>query len=135
VGKPIHNPITGTWVINIVRKFIGPNGEFLGVVLGVVTLQSFEQVFKTIAPTPDSSITLARRDGMLLARWPRQEAALAQPQLYREMFANVLSNSNHAAFRRNGVFDGKDRLVSAHSLAHYPIVVMASTPVASAVAY
>jgi diguanylate cyclase (GGDEF)-like protein/PAS domain S-box-containing protein len=135
VGSPIRNPITGTWVINFVRRFTGSNGVYLGAVLGVVTVQSFEQTFETIAPTPNSSITLARRDGMLLARWPRQEAALGQSSPYREMFENLLSRTNHATVRRNGVFDGQDRLFSAHSLAHYPIVVVATTPVEDAVAH
>jgi PAS domain-containing protein len=135
VGKPTHNPVTGTWVLNIARRFPGPNGEYLGVVLGVVTLQSFEQIFEAIAPTPNSSISLARHDGMLLARWPRQETAIGQSFQYREVFANVLSKSDQATFRRISVFDGKDRLISVHSLGHYPIVVMATTPVDDAVAH
>ena len=134
VGSPIHNPITETWVLNVARKFTGPNGEYLGFVLGVMTVQSFEQTFKAIAPTPNSSIALARRDGMLLARWPRQETAMGRTYAYREFFANTLSKSDQGTVRRKGVFDGEDRLVSAHVLAHYPIVVVASTPVASAIA-
>ena len=135
VGRPIRNPITGTWVINFAHRFTGPNGEYLGAVLGVLTVQSFERIISAIAPTPNSSITLARRDGMLLARWPRQETAVGQSVPYREMFANLLSKTNHASVRRHGVFDGKDRLFSVHSLAHYPIVVVATTPVANAVAH
>ena len=135
VGNPIPNPITGTWVLNIARRFTGPNGEFLGVVLGVMTVQSFEQTFKAVAPTPNSSIALVRRDGMLLARWPRQEAAMEQSFPYRELFADILSKSNQSTIRHNGVFDGEDRLLAAHILAHYPIVVVASTPVASAIVH
>jgi diguanylate cyclase (GGDEF)-like protein len=134
VGSPIHNPITETWVLNVAHKFTGPNGEYLGVVLGVMTVQSFEQTFKAIAPTPNSSIALARRDGMLLARWPHQETAMGRTFAYREFFANTLSKSDQGTVRRKGVFDGEDRLVSAHVLAHYPIVVVATTPVASAIA-
>jgi diguanylate cyclase (GGDEF)-like protein len=134
VGRPIHNPITGTWVLNIARRFTGSSGEYLGVVLAVMTVRSFEQTFEAIAPTPNSSIALVRRDGMLLARWPRQEAAMEQSFPYRELFADILSKSNQSTIRHNGVFDGEDRLLSAHVLAHYPIVVVASTPVASAIA-
>ena len=135
VSKPTQNPITGTWVINIARRFTSPNGEYLGVVLGVVTVQSFEQSFEAIAPTPNSSIALARLDGMLLARWPRQETALGQSSSRRELFANVLSKSDQGMVRRQGMFDGEDWLISIHSIAHYPIVVMATTPVDDAVAH
>lgn len=135
IGRPIRNPVTGTWVLNIARRFTGPKGEYLGVVLGVVTVESFERTFATIAPTPNSTIALARHDGMLLARWPNQETALGQSFQYREVFANLLSKTDQATFRRISVFDGKDRLGSVHSLAHYPIVVVATMPVADAIAH
>ena len=134
VGVPIRNPITGTWVFHIARRFTSPNGEYLGAVLAVVTLQSFEKIFEAIAPTPNSSIDLTRRDGTLLARWPHLETALGRPVPDRELFETLLSQSDQATVRRIGVYDGKDRLVSAHRLAHYPIVVLATTAVADVIA-
>ena len=133
VSKPIRNPITGTWVVYIARRFTSPKGEYLGAVLGVFALQSFERSFEAIAQTPNSTIALTRRDGMLLARWPHLEQGLGRPLPDPELFANLLSQSDHASVRRIGVFDGKDRLVAAHSLAHYPIVVLATTAVADVI--
>ena len=133
VSKPIRNPITGTWVVYIARRFTSPKGEYLGAVLGVVAMQSFERSFEAIAQTPNSTIALTRRDGMLLARWPHLEERLGRPLPDPELFANLLSQSDHASVRRIGVFDGKDRLVAAHSLAHYPIVVLATTAVADVI--
>ena len=135
IGRPIRSPLNETWVFNIARKFTGPNGKYLGVVLGVVTVQSFEQIFEAITPTPNSTITLIRRDGMVLARWPQLETALGHSLPDRELFANLLSTSDHATVRRIGVFDGKDRLFAVDSLAHYPIVVVVSTLVADVVAH
>src|SRR5665811_2011949 len=37
VGKPMRSPATGNWVVAVARKLTGPNGEFLGVVQGVIT--------------------------------------------------------------------------------------------------
>ena len=134
VAEPLRNPITGTWVLHIARKFTSPNGEYLGLVLAVVTMQSFEQMFQAIAPTPNSTIVLTRRDGTLLARWPHLETALGRPVPNRELFETSLSQSDQATVRRVGVYDGKERLVSAHRLAHYPIVVLATTAVADLIA-
>jgi len=134
LGGPLRNPLTGTWVLNIARKFNGPNGEYLGIVLAVVTMQSFEQIFQAIAPTPNSSIDLTRRNGTLLARWPHLESALGRPSPDRNLFENLLSQSDQVTVRRIGVYDGKDRLVSAHRLAHYPIVVLATTAVTDVIA-
>jgi diguanylate cyclase (GGDEF)-like protein len=135
VGRPIRSPLNETWVFYIARKFTSSNGAYLGVVLGVVTVQSFEQFFGAVAPTPNSTIALTRHDGMLLARWPHLETALGHYLPDRELFANVLSKSDQATIRSNVVLDGKDRLISAHSLAHYPIVVLATTLVADVIAH
>src|ERR1019366_5908624 len=50
VGRPIRSPLNETWVFYIARKFTSSNGAYLGVVLGVVTVQSFEQFFGAVAP-------------------------------------------------------------------------------------
>ena len=46
VGDPLRSPATGSWVVPIARKFTGPNGEFLGVVTGVMKLKYFEKMFQ-----------------------------------------------------------------------------------------
>jgi len=134
VSRPIRNPITGTWVLYLARKFTGPNGENLGVVLAVVTVQSFEKIFAAIAPTPNSTIDLIRRDGMVLVRWLHLETALGPFLPDHESFRNLLSTSDHATVRRIGALDGKERLFAVDSLAHFPIAVVASTPITSAIA-
>src|SRR5664280_172678 len=48
VGIPLRSPATGSWVIPIARKFTGPDGKFLGVVIGVIEAQKFEEYFKAI---------------------------------------------------------------------------------------
>ena len=73
VSKPIRNRATGTWVVQIARKVSGPNGEFLGLVLGAIELQSIEQFFARVALGPDSAIALIHRDGELMARYPHVE--------------------------------------------------------------
>jgi diguanylate cyclase (GGDEF)-like protein/PAS domain S-box-containing protein len=133
VGKPLRSPVTGNWVVPIARKFTGPNGAFLGVVTGVMELQYFEQIFQAIASAPSGSIALFRRDGILLVRHPRQEAAVGQ-SFPQSRFIKELTNSDHGTHRVIGVIDGQERLVSARSLAHYPVALVATTTVADALA-
>jgi hypothetical protein len=78
VGKPLRGPAIENWVVPIARKFTGPNGEFLGVVLGIVELRYFENVFKSIMPGEGSSISFFRNDGTLLVRYPRIEPIIGQ---------------------------------------------------------
>ncbi len=129
VGKPLHSPATRNWVVPIARKFTGPNGEFLGVVTGVMELQYFEKLFEAVATSPNDSIGLFRRDGTLLVRYPRQEPAVGQSFPQSGIFRNVLSQSDHGAVRETGAIDGKERLVSARGLGHYPVAVVVTTTV------
>jgi diguanylate cyclase (GGDEF)-like protein/PAS domain S-box-containing protein len=134
LGDPFRSPVTGNWIVSIARKLTGPNGEFLGVVQGVVELQYLEKLFEAIVPTSNSSIALFRRDGTLLVRYPRQETAIGQPFRQSGLFANVLSKYDHGTVRQIGVIDGQERLISARSLAHYPVVLVVTTTVADALA-
>jgi diguanylate cyclase (GGDEF)-like protein/PAS domain S-box-containing protein len=133
VGKPLRSPTTENWVVPIARKFSGPNGAFLGVVTGVMELQYFEQMFQAIVNSPNGSISLFRRDGTLLVRHPRQEAAVGQ-SFPKSMFIKELANSDHGTHRVIGVIDGQERLVSSRGLAHYPVALVVTTTVADALA-
>src|SRR5712692_10049441 len=76
MGEPVRNRATGTWTIHLVRKLSGPNGEFVGLVLGAMEMQHFEHFFGTIALGADSPIALFRDDGVLLARHPHVDPAI-----------------------------------------------------------
>jgi len=45
VGHLRRNPIDGAWVLPLARKIQGPNGAYLGSVVGVIRLRYFEQLF------------------------------------------------------------------------------------------
>ena len=132
LSKPIHNRATGTWVVQIARKVPGPKGEFLGLVLAAIELQSFEQFFSSIALEPESSISLFHRDGELLARYPRVDTLIGRSFGASALFMKLVEHSNLGVGRQKGVIDSEDRLIAAHTVAHYPVVVVVTTTVAAA---
>ena len=134
MGEPVLNRATGTWTIHLVRKVTGPNGEFLGLVLGAMEMEYFGKYFGTIALGAKSSISLFRDDGVLLARHPHVDPTMASSHTQSELLMNVLSRTSHGAVQQIGSIDGEDRLISAQRLAHYPFVMMATVPVATALA-
>ena len=134
VDNPLRSPSSGNWVISIARKFSGPKGEFLGVVLGIIDVQQLEQHFKATTTAPNDSIALFRRDGTLLARYPRSNAIIGQPLPHSGLFADRRPKFENGTIRQIGAIDGKDRLISSRSLVHYPIVVVTTTTVAAALA-
>jgi len=57
-------------VIMLTRRVSRPNGEFLGIVAGVAELRYFGDFYQAIS-TEGESVSLFRRDGTILARYPR----------------------------------------------------------------
>ena len=118
VSEPVRNRADGAWTIVLVRKLTAPDGEFLGVVLGAVDASYLEKLFGAIVLGKHSSIALYRGDGILLARYPRIESAIGKPF---KAAAEALGNGDSGTIRFIGAMEGKDRLLAAHRLAHYPL--------------
>jgi diguanylate cyclase (GGDEF)-like protein len=131
MSLPVHNRGNSTWTVFLVRKITAPNGEFLGLVLGAVELSYFERLFGSIVLRDGSSITLYRSDGILLTRYPRIESVIGKSF---ESPINALGNSDSGTARFIGKMEGKDRLLAAHRLAHYPLFVSVAMDTSAALA-
>jgi diguanylate cyclase (GGDEF)-like protein/PAS domain S-box-containing protein len=114
ISEPAVNRGTGTWTIYLARKFTGRDGEFLGLVLGAISLDYIEAFYANVARGPDDQIVLRRGDGTLLAQYPRPAAAAGGPV--------------------PGETAAPEKLTATHRLAHYPIVVTSATTLAAALA-
>ncbi len=99
MGQPVRNRATGTWTIHLVRKFSGPNGEFLGLVLGAMEMEYFEKYFGMIALGAESSISLYRDDGMLLARHPHLEPTMGRSRAQDAALMSILSRTDGGPVR------------------------------------
>jgi signal transduction histidine kinase len=131
ISQPVRNRGTGTWTIYIARKFVSPEGEFLGLILGAMELQYFEKFFSTIALGPGSSIALFRTDGTLLVRYPRIEGAVGQS--YGGVL-KAIENKDRGTVRLVGRMDNKDRILSVHRLENFPVAVSVGLDVDAALA-
>jgi PAS domain S-box-containing protein len=122
IGLPVVNRFTQAWVIMIARRIDGPHGEFLGVVCGVVEARYFEDFYKEIRAGESASASLFRRDGVLLARYPRIDDKIGQ-ELTRqsEWFATLAEGGG--AYRTPGYFDEVKRIVSVQPVPDYPLAV------------
>ncbi|CAO3439370.1 response regulator [Azospirillum endophyticum] len=121
ISAPVQNRGSGTWTIYLARRISGPDGSFVGLVLGAVELSYFERLYKALQPDGDGSISLWRRDGILLARHPMLPdigRALGQRQ-----FLKVLEQARSGVYLSTfGLSDGP-RLVATRALSDYPLVV------------
>jgi len=71
ISAPVQNRGSGTWDIYLARRMNGPQGAFVGLVLGAMRLEYFEHLYDSISMAGNMRICLWRADGTLLARYPR----------------------------------------------------------------
>ncbi len=126
VSEPIRGRRTGNSTIVFARKIAAPNGEFLGVVLGTIDLQYFENFFESVMLGEGGSISLFRNDGTLLVRYPHIEPIIGH------VFQGAIDALQRRTTRLVGKMDGKDRLLAAQRLEHFPLFITAGVDVAAA---
>jgi signal transduction histidine kinase/CheY-like chemotaxis protein len=74
IGEPVQNRGDSTWAIYLARRLDDPNGQFLGMVLGTISLRYFENFFAATSLGEGSAVAVARQDGALIARYPPGDA-------------------------------------------------------------
>ncbi|MDP4003894.1 EAL domain-containing protein [Methylobacterium sp. NEAU K] len=126
VGRPVQNRGDGAWTIYIARKVATPAGAFLGLILGAVELGYFEDLYAQISPADDAVVSLFRNDGMLLVRHPRRDGTIGR--IFPGAGAALIASRNMPGdvLRTVSPIDGQDRLIAAHALKNYPLVLSVS---------
>jgi signal transduction histidine kinase/DNA-binding response OmpR family regulator len=121
ISAPIQNRGTGTWNIYVARRLTDPNGEFMGLLLGAMSLQYLENFFGSTTPGLDTSISLVREDGMLLARFPPTDM-IGKPSSGGGRRALAAGGSIREPSSRDQLM----RLRAAKMLPNYPALVTVS---------
>ena len=110
----------------IARKISGPNSEFLGVTTAAIELQYFQKYLGEISLDPDNAVTLFRQDGMVLARFPPNDSIIGR-RFASERRSQARGNVDHGVgVRRRRAQWMTVRMVAAHRVGGFPIVVTTS---------
>jgi signal transduction histidine kinase/DNA-binding NarL/FixJ family response regulator len=116
ISAPVRNRGSGTWNLYIARRLNDPAGEFMGLLLGAMSLHYFENFFAATSPGAGTEISLVRSDGMLLVSYPHSEK-IGKPVTGAERLA--LSANG----RQRDPSGSDTRLRSARTLPNYPVKV------------
>jgi diguanylate cyclase (GGDEF)-like protein len=130
--EPVHSRISGAWTVVIVRKIVAPSGEFMGIVGRGIEPANFEKFFESVVLGEGASISMLHRDGTLLARYPHSSELMGRNFRNGSFEQQRIFGLDHFAGRFISPVDGEDRLISAHALPHFPILMMATTTRAAA---
>jgi len=130
----VHSRFSGKWKTLITRKVSGSDGAFLGVVSRAISPEKFEEFFSAVALGKDAAIIMHHHNGVLLARYPHVEEIIGKNFKEGQTPQAALLSLDHGTARLLSPVDGVERLVSVRSLARFPLSVVATTTVASALA-
>jgi diguanylate cyclase (GGDEF)-like protein/PAS domain S-box-containing protein len=130
----VQGRLARTWITIISHRLTGPKGEFLGIVTRTIEPATFEKYFASVTLREGAAISAYRRDGILLARYPRVEHMIGSAARDSASFRRTFSLSGRGTVRVTSSVDGQDRLASANELHGFPIAIIASITVDAALA-
>jgi diguanylate cyclase (GGDEF)-like protein len=122
------------WATIVAHKLIGPNGELIGAVTRAIPPSTYEKYFASVVLREGAAISMYLRDGTLLARHPHIERMIGSNVHASPIYRYISSQVGRGTIRLTSPIDGQERIASAYALKGFPIAIVASTTVASALA-
>ena len=121
LDAPELGTVTGEWVAIEARPVHGRDGTFFGSVFASTAMKYFDELFRSTSMGEGYAITLLRKDGTLLTRYPM--AGRIGTKVPASVLA-TLSDSRSGVSRSISPVDGQARIAAAYSLVKYPLVVI-----------
>jgi diguanylate cyclase (GGDEF)-like protein len=122
VGSPSKNRGTGALSLFIARRINGPDGGFLGLVLAVVDVKYLIDFYQAAGEDMGETVSLLRRDGTMLVRYPNPESAIGVKIAKSSPFYTKVAEGG-GSYVSQAAVKGVSSLISVHLLHDYPLVV------------
>jgi PAS domain S-box-containing protein len=133
ISAPAINRIGHRWSFFLSRRIDGPNGQFLGIAVGLIDIGYLEQFYGAVTTGEGDAIALYRGDGTLLAQQPPLGENIGSKLPAGSLWYPAVANGG-ATYRTPGLASGSPRIVSARPLQEYPLVVNAGVAEKAALA-
>jgi signal transduction histidine kinase len=122
IGLPVEGRVSGKRVLFVARRINGPDGTFLGLVVGLIDTRFLERVFGTISMLPGESVTVFRRDGFMIARYPELANPRARQMPAQSPWFDRVANGG-GSYLTPGYFSATPSIITVHPLRDYGLVV------------
>jgi diguanylate cyclase (GGDEF)-like protein/PAS domain S-box-containing protein len=132
--ESVRSFIINKWTTVVARRLNGPDGTFLGAMVRRIDPDSYQNYFASVALAEGTAISLFDREGKMLARYPHREELIGRSFKDAPLMQKVLAEGGQQTLRGKSPIDGEERLGSAASLTHFPLVILATNTTAAALA-
>ena len=122
IGKPVPSRLTGLNVLPLSRAYVDSNGQFAGVVVGVIRLSYLNELFGSLELGDNSGVNLFRSDGVLISRFPYGDADVGRSVAGT---ANLLRFQTEVSgtFVGTSALDDMERMYSFKKVGDFPLII------------
>ncbi len=138
-SEPVLLESVGSFIIGkrttiVARRLSLPDGTFVGAMARRIDPDSYQRYFASVALTDGAAISLLDREGKMLMRHPYVQELIGKSYKNAPLMQNVLAGGGQRTLRITSPVDGKERLGTATSLTHFPLVIVATNTMSEALA-
>ena len=121
ISAPLQSRLTGHLTIILSKRISKQDGSFAGVLIAAIDSNYFNSFYSRMQLGKGGAISLIRRDGIVLIRWPNSNvgADLSKAAL----FTDRLKLSPVGYYRAISPFDGDTKYFGYEESSQYPLVV------------
>ena len=123
ISEPFEYKINKTPVILIAHRLQAPDGSFAGLLTAVIRVDYFTNLYEDIYLGPGTAISLFRRDGLLLARYPEVKQIGQQFTYVQAAFMRILEHGGAGVIRGTGFLQGQPDFIATRALKNFPLAV------------
>jgi len=126
IGRPLVGPVTSIPTVPLTIGLRAPDGNLLGVVGGALDLDYFDRFYRSLGLPADASISIVRRDGTLLVRFPAGVIAPGTDLSARPLMQHVAGKRGGGTFASAALADDPARIASWRRSANTSLIFVVS---------
>jgi PAS domain S-box-containing protein len=130
ISHPFLSRTQHHWQIGLSRRLEHADGSFAGIVVGLIRLEFFRQLFDQVDTGKEGSITFFTADGTIIMRKPFDEREIGRDLSGSQLFA-MYPSSRSGAFEFTSLVDRVSRVYVYRQIGELPLVLGFGVPTAT----
>lgn len=123
IDRPRYVGLLRSWVNVVSRVIVDRDGNAVGTLVAAIDPAYFINLYRAVAAREGMTVSLLRRDGTAMARYPGTTTMFEENMADTDLFRRHLIERSSGSYREAETFDQPARLIAYRALPDYPLVV------------